>query len=394
MPGPRSVIPAYMNTSLPRLRPASQELLNNIGLARRLRDAEEVLYEDWQRFVRGLEPELRSLCPALKNWAKPWAYIDTEAAAVSLNIEHNAAWRFRGEAGVCIYFSIFHESVLDDDCHAPNVGLSIDVAWEHHDALCALLEKHRPPGFTSTYEDGTTDPETPFWKPLPLRDFRNDGTFDTGRFVKEIVAAFESLAAIRAEVDSYLADHSPPRPLVPQLKKALILDLETWQGKPDEIVEVGLILTAYDPSSGELLGEIDRYEELRAPGPRATAKPSSRITAKMVKGRKLENDKVEALIGQSDVIIAHNAFGFDKPRFERLFPSSKSRRWFCSCDGLAWSSSGLKPANLPDLCKRHGITNRDPHRAMPDAEALLQLLAQKHGAVSYFAELVGSSVGG
>jgi DNA polymerase III epsilon subunit-like protein len=159
-------------------------------------------------------------------------------------------------------------------------------------------------------------------------------------------------------------------------------------------VEVGLILTAYDPSSDKLLGEIDRYEAVRDPGPRATAKPYSQITAKMVKDRQLENDKVEALIGQSHVIIAHNAFGFDKPRFERLFPSSKSRRWLCSCDGLAWSSSGLRPANLPDLCKRHGITNRDPHRAMPDAEALLQLLAQKHGAVLYFAELVGSSVGG
>jgi DNA polymerase III epsilon subunit-like protein len=384
-----------MVTSLPRLRPASQELLNNIALARRLRDAEEVLYEDWQRFVRGLEPELRSLCPALKNWARPWVYIDAEVAAASLNIESNAAWMFRGEAAVCLYLSIFLESVLDDDRYAPNVGLSIDPAWEHHDALCALLEKHRPPGFTSTYEDGTTDPETPFWKPLPLKDFLNDGTFDRGRFVKEIVAAFESLAAVRAEVDAYLAEHSPPRPLVARLKRALILDLETWQGKPDEIVEVGLILTAYDPkfSSGELLGEIDRYEGLRDPGPRATAKPSSRITAKMVKGKKL-NDKVEALIGEADVIIAHNAFGFDKPRFERLFQSSKSRRWLCSCDGLAWSSSGSKPANLPDLCTRHGITNRDPHRAMPDAEALLQLLAQKHGAVSYFAELVGSSAGG
>ena len=99
---------------------------------------------------------------------------------------------------------------------------------------------------------------------------------------------------------------------------------------------VGLILTAYDPSSGELLGAIDRYEGLRDPGARATAKPSNRITAKMVKGKALQNDKVEALIGEADVIIAHNAFGFDKPRFERLFPSSKSRRWLCSCDGKRW----------------------------------------------------------
>jgi DNA polymerase III epsilon subunit-like protein len=376
------------------LRPASQELLNNIALARRLRDAEEVLYEDWQRFVRGLESELRRLCPLLKNWARPWVDIDAESSCASVNIESNAAWRFSGQPGVCLYFSIFQESILDDDRYTPNVGLSIDTAWEHHDALCARLEAHRPTGFTSTYEDGTTDPEIPFWKPLPLKDFQNEGTFDGERFVKEIVAAFESLAAVRAEVDGYLAEHSPPRPLVPRLKRALILDLETWQGKPDEIVEVGLIQTAYDASSGELLGETDRYEGLRDPGTQATAEPSSRITAKMVKGKKLQTDKVEALIDHSEVIIAHNAIRFDKPRFERLFPSSKSKRWLCSCDGLEWSSSGSKPANLPDLCERHGITNRDAHRAMPDAEALLQLLAQKNGAVSYFAQLVGSPVEG
>ena len=383
-----------MATPLPRLQPASQELLNHIALARRLHDAEEVLYEDWQRFVRGLESELRRLAPALKNWARPWVDIDADATSASVNIESNATWRFSGQPGVCLYFSIFRESVLGDDNYAPNVGLWIDRAWEHHDALCAVLETHRPPGFTSTYEDGTTDPDTPFWKPLPLRDFQNEGTFDRERFVKEIVAAFESLAAVRAEVDGYLAEHLPPRLLVPRLKRALILDLETWQGKPDEIVEVGLILTAYDPSSGELLGETDRYGGLRDPGPRATAKPSGRITAKMVKGKELHTGQIEALIGQSDVIISHNAFGFDKPRFERLFPSSKSRRWLCSYQGLEWSSSGSKPAKLSDLCERHGVTNRDAHRAMPDAEALLQVLAQKNGAVSYFAQLVGSPVGG
>jgi DNA polymerase III epsilon subunit-like protein len=114
----------------------------------------------------------------------------------------------------------------------------------------------------------------------------------------------------------------------------------------------------------------------------------------MVKGKNLQTDKIEALIGQSDVIISHNAFGFDKSRFERLFPSSKSRRWLCSYQGLEWSSSGSKPAKLSDLCERHGVTNHDAHRAMADAEALLQLLAQKNGAVSYFAQLVGSPLGG
>jgi DNA polymerase III subunit epsilon len=180
---------------------------------------------------------------------------------------------------------------------------------------------------------------------------------------------------------------------VPQLREALILDLETWQGKPDEIVEIGLILAVHDPAPGELLGETSRYEGLRDPGPRATAKPSGRITAKMVKGRKIKTAKVEALIEQSDVIISHNALSFDKPRFERLLPSSKSRHWLCSYRDLDWASSGSKAAKLSDLCESHGVTNRDAHRAMPDAEALTRLLAQKNGAVSYFAQLVSSIPG-
>jgi hypothetical protein len=303
-----------MATSLPPFRPASQELLNNIALARQLREAEEILYEDWVRFVRGLKSELRGLSPALHNWAGPRVDIDAESAEV--NIESDATWTFDGQPGVCLYFAVFPESGYDDDRPA-NVGLYVNPDWKHHDALSAALETHRPAGFTSTYKDGRTDPECPFWKPLPLEDFQTKAAFDRDRFVKEIAAAFDSLAVVRTVVDGYLAEHTPPRPLVPQLKRALILDLETWQGRRDEIVEVGLILTAYDPASGELLGEISRYEGLRDPGPRATAKPSSRITAKMVKGRELHAGQIEALIDQSDVIISHNAFSFDKPRFER-----------------------------------------------------------------------------
>jgi DNA polymerase-3 subunit epsilon len=227
---------------------------------------------------------------------------------------------------------------------------------------------------------------------LPLQDFQNEGVFDLERFVKEIAAAFESLAGVRSVIDGYLAEHPKAHPLAPLLRRALILDLETWgPGKPDEIVEVGLILAAYDSDSGELVGVLDRYEGLRDPGRRSTATPSGRITRQMVAGKGLASERVESLIAQSDVIISHNGFGFDKPRFERLFPSSRSRRWLCSYRDLPWSSSGSDPANLPDLCERHGVKNRDAHRAMPDAEALLQLLAQKHGAISYFAELIGSA---
>ena len=385
----------HMGTSLPRLRPPSQDLLNNIAIVRRLQEtgAEESLYEDWKRLVLWLKSELRGLSPALRNWATPWVEIDAEYAQV--NIEPDASWTFSGQTAVCLYFAVFPESSSDDDW-PPNVGLHINGDWEHCDALRAAVQAHgRLPGFVSTYSsDGTTDPDCPFWKPLPLQDFVNGGTFDLECFVKEIGAAFEALAAVRPVIDTYLAEHQNTSSLVPPLRKALILALETWgPGKPeeDELVEVGLILTAYDPRSGELAGVLDRYEGMRDPGRRATATPSGRLTRRMVAGKRLINERVQALIAQSDVIISHNAFGFDKACFERLFPSSKSRCWLCSCRGLPWPGSGSYAASLPELCECHGIKNRDPHRAMPNAEALLHLLAKKNGAISYFARLIGSA---
>jgi hypothetical protein len=239
-----------------------------------------------------------------------------------VSIYPDISWTLAGQPAASLYFSAFPESVLDDDYYAPNVGLEINPDWEDRDALIAILRAQGlPPGFVSTYDsDGTTDPDCPFWKPLPLPDFQSDGGFDLQRFVKEIVAAFECLAAVRPIVDGYLREHTPPRPLVPEIRKALVLDIETWgAGDPDtdEIVEAGLILAAYDAGSGGLLGVLDRYGELRDPGRRATAAPSGRLTRQMVAGKSLDNDRVEALVGQASVIISHN-IGFDKPRFERL----------------------------------------------------------------------------
>jgi DNA polymerase III epsilon subunit-like protein len=120
--------------------------------------------------------------------------------------------------------------------------------------------------------------------------------------------------------------------------------------------------------SGELGGVLDRYE--------------------CVGVKKPHEENIEALIAQSQIIISHYNPA-DKPRFEALFPSSKSLKWLCSYKGVNWK---IKRANLEHLCEHFGVVNRELHRAMPDAEALLNLLAQKDGAVSYFARLVGPTL--
>ncbi len=250
------------------------------------------------------------------------------------------------------------------------------------------MADHRPDGFVSTYSDGTTDPNCPFWRNLPLEDFQTNGVFDLEGFAGAIEAAFESLALLRPAIDHFLAEQPPTHQLVPALGKALVLDLETTGlGQADEIIEVGLILVGYDSESGEPAGILDQYEGLRDPGRRTGIKLPGKFTRRMLAGKKLNNGKIEDLIAQANVIISHNT-GFDRPRFEKLFPSSKSREWRCSLRGLPWPDFGFDEANLEHLCERHNIKNRSPHRALPDALALLHVLAQKRGAVSLFCELL------
>jgi DNA polymerase-3 subunit epsilon len=374
--------------ALPSFRPQSREFLNNIGLLRRLSqaEAEDLLFEDWQKLARWLQSDLRLLVPPLRGWSRPWLQVDTEC--VSVNIEADASWTCNGERAVCLYFTAFSDSCSDDSC-IPNVGLWASDDWKHRELFCAFMADHRPDGFVSTYSDGTTDPNCPFWRNLPLEDFQTNGVFDLEGFAGAIEAAFESLAMLRPEIDHFLAEQpETTHQLVPALGKALVLDLETTGlGQADEIIEVGLILVGYDSESGEPVGILDQYEGLRDPGRRAGIRLPGKFTRRMLAGKKLNNGRIEDLIAQANVIISHNA-GFDRPRFEKLFLSSKSREWRCSLRGLQWPDFGFDEANLEHLCERHNIKNRSPHRALSDALALLHVLAQKRGAVSLFCELL------
>jgi len=366
------------------------QLLNNLHLIRQIRqdEADDCLYEDWKKLASYLQSDLRRLAPSLRDWSRPWR--DDGDDAVSVNIEPDASWWYGGRSAICYYFSIFRERASHEDYFVPNVGLWINQDWSNSQVARSRLEKLRPEGFVSTYLDGEADPEVVFWKNLPLDDFLKDDAFDLERFVGDIASAFESLGALRPIIDEFLLQHPPRRRPVPMLGKALILDVETWgPGKPeqDEIVEVGLILTAYDSETGELAGVLSQYQGLRDPGRGSTAKPGARITRAMVSGKKLDKQQIESMVSDADTIIAHST-QFDRPRFERLFPSSRPRRWLCSCNGLEWRNAGCEEANLEYLCERYGVTNRDPHRAMPDAEALLRVLAKKDGSISHFAKLL------
>lgn len=156
---------------------------------------------------------------------------------------------------------------------------------------------------------------------------------------------------------------------------AVVLDTETTgREESDKIIELGLVVFAYDKASGEVYGVVDTYNALEDPGmpipPEATK--VNGITDDMVAGQRIDDERVQALVEMADFVIAHNA-GFDRPYCERRFPFFKAKAWACSLHQMDWAAAGMSSAKLEYIAYRLGFFY-DAHRAENDCLALLYAL--------------------
>lgn len=160
-----------------------------------------------------------------------------------------------------------------------------------------------------------------------------------------------------------------------------------------EIVELALILFAYDRACGEVTGIVDDYVSLRQPGrsiPREVIAIHG-ITDEMVLGKRLDAPRIEAMLARAEFIIAHNA-GFDSKFVAKLFPACAEKPWLCSCHGIDWLGRGMPNKKLDTLIRAYGICDEEIHRAGDDALATLALLALKGtGGTTNLAELARRS---
>lgn len=156
---------------------------------------------------------------------------------------------------------------------------------------------------------------------------------------------------------------------------AIVLDTETTgTGDADRLIELGMVSFAYDRSTGEVFGAVDRFDALEDPGmpipPEATA--VNGITDDMVAGCRIDDAAVQAMVERADFVIAHNA-RFDRPVCERRFPFFKETAWACSLMQVNWAASGITSAKLEYIAYRLGFFY-DAHRAEVDCLALLHAL--------------------
>jgi DNA polymerase III subunit epsilon len=164
------------------------------------------------------------------------------------------------------------------------------------------------------------------------------------------------------------------------------IDVETTglSSHKDEIVELALVLFRYDDLG--ITGIVDSYSSLREP-----SCPISReayrahgLSKQKLKGRRLDEERILNMIGQTDFLVAHNA-SFDRGFITTMFPSLNGKRWYCSMSGVKWSGG----KNLQRLLSVHGIEVEQAHRALDDVHGVINLLSKDNrNGKTYFAEML------
>ena len=166
---------------------------------------------------------------------------------------------------------------------------------------------------------------------------------------------------------------TPNRPLA----KGVVIDTETTGLDPDtsKIIEIGLVAFEYDPVSGQPIRVIGSYGGLEDPGHPLSKETTelTGITDAMVAGQQIDSDRVNALVANASIVIAHNA-DFDRPFLEYRLPIFASLPWACSLTDIDWIAEKLGSRKLDYIAFQMGFFF-GAHRAEEDCQALLEILA-------------------
>jgi DNA polymerase-3 subunit epsilon len=159
--------------------------------------------------------------------------------------------------------------------------------------------------------------------------------------------------------------------------RVVVLDTETTglDASKDLIIELAIVCVDVDNATGLPVGDVQVYDGLEDPGrpiPKEVIAITG-ITDADVKGHRLDEARVAALMQSADLVIAHNA-GFDRPFVESRLPYFAKLPWACSFADIDWKAQGRGSAKLESLAQALGLFY-DAHRAEMDCHALLAVLA-------------------
>lgn len=110
------------------------------------------------------------------------------------------------------------------------------------------------------------------------------------------------------------------------------------------------------------------------------------VSNEMVKGKRLDVEFFETVLGDADLILAHNA-RFDRQMVERYLPTAAKKCWGCSMEEVPWPKRGKR---LEYIVQDMGYFY-DAHSAVDDCFAGLFALRQDVGGRSGFAYALDSA---
>ena len=157
-----------------------------------------------------------------------------------------------------------------------------------------------------------------------------------------------------------------------------VVDTETTGLYPsrDRLVEIAIMLLEVD-GAGRLLRTLETYEELNDPGMPIPAEATAihGITDAMVKGCRIDAQRVARMLTGADLVVAHNS-GFDKGFVRQLVPGVDALLWGCSCRGIPWRRlyASLENTRLQHLAARLEVCTGTAHRALGDVETTVNLI--------------------
>ena len=178
--------------------------------------------------------------------------------------------------------------------------------------------------------------------------------------------------------------------------RVVVLDTETTgldAGK-DKIIELAMLRLEVDLASGLPVGKVEVFDELEDPGMPIPAEVQALtgICDADVAGKRLDAQRVAAMLDGVDLVIAHNA-GFDRPFCEARFALFQDIAWACSFADMDWKAQGRNSQKLESLALELGLFY-DAHRAEMDCHALLAVLTAplpKDPASQALATLIAAS---
>jgi DNA polymerase-3 subunit epsilon len=158
------------------------------------------------------------------------------------------------------------------------------------------------------------------------------------------------------------------------VKQALVIDVETTglSTENDDVIQLALLPFEYEALSGRILTihKARAFEGLHEPAVPISEEASliTGITDDKVAGKSIDGTAVNAVVADSDLIIAHNA-AFDRPMVERHWSCFSEKPWACTLTSIDWLREGYGSGKLDYLGMQFGWFY-DGHRAMADQRVM------------------------